>query len=68
MISAFNRLATEKPALLGVNDTLTPGIDVHSPAGDYSVGGMIEGMVEMASQAASSREMESTQPRQEEDI
>jgi hypothetical protein len=53
MISAFNRLATEKPALLGVNDALTPGIDLHSQ-GDYSVGGMIEGMVEMASQAASS--------------
>jgi hypothetical protein len=53
MVSAFNRLATERPMLLGVSESLTPAAEAHSQ-GDYSVGGMIEGMVGMASQAANS--------------
>ena len=56
MITAFNRLATEKPHLLGSGAAVVSGIatDTASASADYTVSGVVDGIVGMAQQAASS--------------
>ncbi|GAA99507.1 uncharacterized protein L969DRAFT_86766 [Mixia osmundae IAM 14324] len=54
MISSFNRLATERPQLLGVGAEIMSGSSSGAMPSEYSVSGMLDGMVEMATQAANS--------------
>ena len=56
MITAFNRLATEKPHLLGSGAAVVSGVapDAASASADYTVSGVVDGIVGMAQQAASS--------------
>lgn len=54
MITALNKLATEKPALLGTGTAVTSGVGADSNTGEYSVGGVVDGIVGIAHQAASS--------------
>lgn len=56
LMAAFNRLASEKPHLLGINNDVTFGTQVAPPSGAGHPGqgmqGMIDGVVGMATQAA----------------
>ena len=53
MITALNRLASERPALLGTSAAVISGAVTEPNAGDYSVSGVVDGLVGMAQQAAS---------------
>lgn len=53
MITALNRLATEKPSLLGTGTAVVSGVSADLSLADYSVGGVVDGLVGMAAQAAS---------------
>lgn len=53
MITALNRLATEKPQLLGTGSAVISGASPDPAASDYTVGGVVDGLVGMAQQAAS---------------
>lgn len=54
MITALNRLATEKPQLLGTGSAVVSGVSPDQGALDYTVSGVVDGLVGMAQQAASS--------------
>ena len=54
MITALNRLATEKPQLLGTGTAVVSGALTDAAAPEYSVSGVVDGLVGMAQQAASS--------------
>lgn len=54
LISALNRMASERPAALGSGSAVLSGVAVESGAGEYSVAGVVDGIVGMAHQAASS--------------
>jgi hypothetical protein len=54
MITALNRLATEKPQLLGSGNAVISGVNLDSPGSEYSVSGVVDGLVGIAQQAASS--------------
>lgn len=55
MMSTLNRLASERPTLLGINSDITSGPSFahqSSPGANVGVQGMIDGVVGMATQAA----------------
>lgn len=54
MITALNKLATEKPALLGTGTAVIAGVVADPQTGEYSVSGVVDGIVGMAQQAATS--------------
>lgn len=54
MITALNKLATEKPALLGQGTAVISGVVADSHTGEYTVSGVVDGIVGMAHQAATS--------------
>lgn len=56
MITSFNRLATEKPALLGTGTAVVSGVptDPVAAGGEYLGSGVVDGLVGMAQQAANS--------------
>lgn len=53
MVTALNRLATERPNLLGTGTTLVSGVPADPTAGDYTGSGVVDGIVGIAQQAAS---------------
>lgn len=54
MITALNKLATEKPALLGQGTAVISGVVADPHTGEYTVSGVVDGIVGMAHQAATS--------------
>ena len=54
MITALNKLATERPTLLGTGNAVISGVVSEPHQGEYSVSGVVDGIVGMAQQAATS--------------
>lgn len=54
MITALNKLATEKPPSLGTGTAVTSGVVADPHTGEYTVSGVVDGIVGMAHQAATS--------------